>query len=148
MRALVQVVERGCVEVDHQVIAETGYGLCVYIGVESEDTPEVARRVADRIAQVRLLPSEKGPFDQSVLDTRGDILVISNFTLMGKLDSGRRPSWSAAMGPKDASIVLNAVVEKLRAEGINVLTGAFGAEMVITTSNHGPTNLLIEECAK
>lgn len=145
MRALLQVVDSGRVTVDDRDIASIGRGLCVYVGVEVGDTPAAAQRVAARIARLRVFPSEKGLFDRSVGDIGGDILLISNFTLAGRLDSGRRPSWSAASPPDDALPVFDALAEALRAAGVSVALGDFGAEMVVTTSNHGPTNLLVHD---
>jgi D-tyrosyl-tRNA(Tyr) deacylase len=148
VRVLLQVVDNASVTVDGQVIASAGRGLCAYVGIEGGDTPECAQRVAERIANVRLFPGEPGSkklFDQSVTTVKGDVLLVSNFTLAGRLDSGRRPSWSAAASPAEALPVFNALAAALKDAGVSVITGEFGAEMIVSTSNHGPTNLLISE---
>lgn len=147
MQALLQVVDTASVAVGDEVIASIERGLCVYVGLEVGDTADSSHRVAERVARLRVFPGEKGRFDLSVLDVGGEVLVVSNFTLTGRLDSGRRPSWSAALPPDEALPIFNAFADGLRAAGARVSMGDFAAEMVVTTSNHGPTNLLVHGVA-
>jgi len=148
MRILVQVVDSAEVSVEDRRLARIGPGLCVYVGVEVGDEPEPAGLLAVRISRLRIMAGDKGPFDRCILDTGGEVLVVSNFTLAGRLDSGRRPSWSNAMPPGDAQPVFDAFVGALRAAGVQVATGEFGAEMTVTTTNHGPTNLVLNEVSR
>ncbi|WP_432495182.1 D-aminoacyl-tRNA deacylase [Kineococcus auxinigenes] len=140
MRAVVQRVSRARVTVDGaQVGALDGPGLLVLLGVTHDDGPEQAERTARKIAQLRVLRGER-----SVLETGAGVLLVSQFTLYGDTRRGRRPSWSAAAPAHVAEPLVTAVADALRAQGVDVATGRFGADMAVELVNDGPTTLLLE----
>ncbi|WP_432535653.1 D-aminoacyl-tRNA deacylase [Kineococcus arenarius] len=140
MRAVVQRVSRARVTVDgEEVGALDGPGLLVLLGVTHDDGPEQAERTARKIAQLRVLREER-----SVLETGAGVLLVSQFTLYGDTRRGRRPSWSAAAPAQVAEPLVAAVADALRAQGVEVATGRFGADMAVELVNDGPTTLLLE----
>ncbi|WP_432503728.1 D-aminoacyl-tRNA deacylase [Kineococcus arenarius] len=140
MRAVVQRVSRARVTVDgEEVGALGGPGLLVLLGVTHDDGPEQAERTARKIAQLRVLREER-----SVLETGAGVLLVSQFTLYGDTRRGRRPSWSAAAPAQVAEPLVAAVADALRAQGVEVATGRFGADMAVELVNDGPTTLLLE----
>lgn len=140
MRAVLQRVTRASVRVEGAVVGEiTRPGLVALVGVTHSDTPAQADTVARKIAELRILRDE-----QSVADAGAPVLVVSQFTLYGSTRKGRRPSWShAAPGPV-AEPLVDAVVDALRARGIEVATGVFGADMSVELVNDGPVTVLVE----
>lgn len=140
MRAVIQRVTRAQVSVDGEVVGRIGPGLCVLVGVTHEDGSAQVATVARKIAQLRIMEQE-----QSVQETGGSVLVISQFTLYGKTKKGRRPSWvEAAPGPV-AEPLVDAVVQTLRSEyDLPVETGRFGANMQVELVNDGPVTVLVE----
>lgn len=140
MRAVLQRVTRASVEVDGEVVGEiTRPGLLALVGVTHDDGPEQVERMARKIAELRILRDE-----QSVVDTGAPVLVVSQFTLHADTRKGRRPSWSAAAPGPVAEPVVEAVVEALRARGIEVATGQFGAMMAVSLTNDGPVTLVVD----
>jgi D-tyrosyl-tRNA(Tyr) deacylase len=128
------------VEVDGEVVGEiTRPGLLALVGVTHDDGPEQVDRMARKIAELRILRDE-----QSVLDTGAPVLVVSQFTLYADTRKGRRPSWSAAAPGPMAEPVVEQVVEALRARGIEVATGRFGAMMQVSLTNDGPVTLVVD----
>lgn len=140
MRAVIQRALHGEVVVDGEVVGKIDRpGLVVLVGVAQEDTSAQVDTLVRKIAELRILNDE-----QSVQDTGAPVLMISQFTLYGDTRKGRRPSWShAAPGPV-AEPLFNEVVEGLRARGIEVATGRFGADMKVTLTNDGPFTVLVE----
>ncbi len=140
MRAVIQRVTRAQVSIDGEVVGKIGPGLCVLVGVTHEDGSAQVATVARKIAQLRIMDEE-----QSVQETGGSVLVISQFTLYGKTKKGRRPSWvEAAPGPV-AEPLVDAVVQTLRSEyDLPVETGRFGANMQVELVNDGPVTVLVE----
>ncbi|MEW2219968.1 D-aminoacyl-tRNA deacylase [Streptomyces sp. NPDC006990] len=140
MRAVVQRVDGASVAVDGATVGEiAGEGLCVLVGVTHDDTSEKAARLARKLWTVRILHEEK-----SCSDTGAPLLVISQFTLHGDARKGRRPTWNAAAPGDVAEPLVDEVVERLRALGATVATGAFGADMKVSLTNDGPFTLLLE----
>jgi len=139
MRAVVQRVTRAEVVVDEAVVGEIGTGLLVLLGVTHDDTAEIAERLAVKIANLRILRDER-----SVLETGAEILVVSQFTLYGDARKGRRPTWTAAAPGPVAEPLYDAFCESLRAAGVSVAEGVFGADMAIGLVNDGPTTLLLD----
>jgi len=140
MRAVLQRVTRASVEVDGEVVGEiTRPGLLALVGVTHDDGPEQVERMARKIAELRILRDE-----QSVVDTGAPVLVVSQFTLHADTRKGRRPSWSAAAPGPVAEPVVDAVVEALRARGVEVATGRFGAMMAVSLVNDGPVTLVVD----
>ena len=114
------------------------------MGVTHHDTEVEAAQVADKLWHLRVMADDEGVMNRSVADTTGALLVISQFTLYGNVEKGRRPSWIDAARPEQAEPLVTAVVERLRALGATVATGVFGADMQVTLTNDGPATLLIE----
>lgn len=140
MRAVLQRVTSARVEVDGEVVGEiTRPGLLALVGVTHDDGPEQVERMARKIAELRILRDE-----QSVADTGAPVLVVSQFTLHADTRKGRRPSWSAAAPGPVAEPVVEQVVEALRARGVEVATGRFGAMMQVSLTNDGPFTLVVD----
>lgn len=152
MRGLVQRVQRASVtvvddragEVVGEVVGEIGAGLCVLVGVTHDDTSAHARRLADKIWNLRIMDDEAGVMNRSVAETTGNVLVVSQFTLYGDTSAGRRPSWIAAARPEHAEPLVQAVVDRLCELGATVATGRFRTEMLVDIQNDGPVTVLIE----
>lgn len=152
MRGLVQRVKSASVTVAGglaggiagEVTGEIGAGLCVLVGVTHTDTPELARKLADKIWNLRVMDDDAGVMNRSVADTTRQVLVVSQFTLYGDTNAGRRPSWIAAARPEQAEPLVQAVVDHLRSLGATVATGRFRTEMLVDIQNDGPVTVLLE----
>ncbi|MFM8650682.1 MAG: D-aminoacyl-tRNA deacylase [Actinomycetota bacterium] len=148
MRALVQRVESAAVEsiVDGvtETVGEIGPGLAVLVGVTHTDDERVADKLADKIWNLRIMDDENGVMNLAVKDTSRAILVVSQFTLYGDTNSGRRPSWIAAARPEVAEPLVQRVVDTLRSLGAEVATGRFRTTMKVSLVNDGPTTVMIE----
>jgi len=146
VRAVVQRVSSASVRIDGETVGACGRGLLVLVGVGRGDTTEIASRLAARIARLRIFPDEVDRFDRSLLDTGGEALVVSQFTLLadGRRQKGSRPSFSDAARPEVAEPLVGAFVDALRAEGAHVETGVFGARMAVELVNDGPVTLILE----
>jgi D-aminoacyl-tRNA deacylase len=144
VRAVVQRVSRAEVRVDGEVVAACGTGLLVLIGAAREDTPETAERLAGKIARLRIFPDADGRFDRSLLDVGGDALVVSQFTLIADTRKGNRPSFVEAARPEQAEPLVERFVDALRAEGVTVETGRFGAMMEVELVNDGPVTIVLD----
>lgn len=144
MRALVQRVSEASVSVDGTVTGAIGAGLCLLIGVTHGDTPEVARKLAAKLAGLRVFDDDQGVMNRSLLDVGGEALVISQFTLYGSTERGRRPSWVAAAPGAVAEPLVDLVAAELAELGVPVATGRFGADMAVALVNEGPVTILVE----
>jgi len=144
MRALVQRVSRASVRVDGDVVGEIGVGLCVLVGVTHDDTEADARKLADKVWNLRVFPDADGTMNLPLAETGGEALVVSQFTLYGDTARGRRPSWVGAARPEQAEPLVDAFVTALRDLGATVATGAFGADMQVELVNDGPVTLMLE----
>ena len=144
MRVVVQRVLRASVRVDEELVGEIGAGLCVLVGVAAEDEPEDARRLADKVVGLRVFADQSGRMNRSVLEAGGSILAISQFTLLGDVRSGRRPSFTAAMDPLPARSLFDRFCEDCRALGVSVATGRFGADMRVELLGEGPVTILLD----
>ena len=145
MRILIQRVERASVGVDDETVSSIGPGLCVFLGVGKEDTEEDGAFLADKLLNLRIFPDESGRFSRSVMDTGGEILVVSQFTLYGDTRKGRRPSLTDAAGPEEAERLYRDFVDKLSLpDGPRVCTGTFQAYMKVSLVNDGPVTFLID----
>jgi D-tyrosyl-tRNA(Tyr) deacylase len=139
MRALVQRVTSASVTIDDSVVGEIGAGLCVLVGVTHDDSAESCSKLASKVANLRIFEGE-----QSLLDVGGAALVVSQFTLYGDTSRGRRPSWIAAARPEQAEPLVEEFGAALRALGVTVETGRFGADMQVALVNDGPVTLMLE----
>jgi D-tyrosyl-tRNA(Tyr) deacylase len=142
MRALVQRVSEAKVTVEGQVSGEIGRGLLIFLGVKHNDTEEHANQLASKVIQLRIFPDAEGKMNHSVLDTRGDLLIVSQFTLYGETRKGNRPSYSQAAPPELAEPLYNYFVKICRGKGLHVATGIFRAHMKVLLVNDGPVTLL------
>ena len=144
MRAVVQRVNKASVTVGEQVTGSIGRGLLVFLGIGKHDTTADIDWMVDKIANLRIFESEAGKMDESLLDIRGDLLVVSQFTLYGDCRKGRRPSFSDAMDAQPAKSLFELFVEKARQRVSTVQTGVFQAMMQVHLVNDGPVTLVIE----
>lgn len=144
MRAVVQRVSRASVRVDGETVGACGRGLLVLIGARHDDTSESATRLAAKIARLRIFPDENGRFDRSLLDTGGEALVVSQFTLLADTRKGTRPSFTDAAPSEAAEPLVDRFIEALRGEGLTVETGRFGARMEVELVNDGPVTIVVE----
>jgi D-tyrosyl-tRNA(Tyr) deacylase len=140
MRAVVQRVSRARVTPG----GEIGRGLCVLLGVARDDRAETAERVAGKVARLRIFPDDEGRFDRSVLDVGGAALVVSQFTLIAETAKGNRPSFAAAAPPEQAEPLYSRFCAELRALGVPVQTGVFGAKMEVELVNDGPVTVVLD----
>jgi D-tyrosyl-tRNA(Tyr) deacylase len=144
VRAIVQRVSSATVAVDGEEVGRIGRGLCVLLGVTHSDDGSVARKVADRLWNLRVFDDEAGVMNRSAADVAAELLVISQFTVYGDTSGGRRPSWIAAARPEHAEPLVRAVVDELRRLGAVVATGRFRTAMQVTLTNDGPVTVLID----
>ena len=118
--------------------------MLVYVGVAEGDTTAEAEWLANKIAVLRIFASEERPIDRSLLDVGGAALVVSQFTLLADTRRGRRPSFTGAAPPEAAEPLVDVVVEALRASGVEVATGRFGAMMQVESTNDGPVTIVLD----
>jgi D-tyrosyl-tRNA(Tyr) deacylase len=140
----VQRVRSARVSSESAELGAIGAGLCVLLGVAAGDGEEAARRLAGKVARLRIFENDEGRFDRSLLDTGGAALVVSQFTLIADTAKGNRPSFSGAAPPERAEPVYDAFCAALRAEGVEVATGSFGARMLVEIANDGPVTIVLE----
>jgi D-tyrosyl-tRNA(Tyr) deacylase len=143
VRAVIQRVLRARVVVGGQTVGAIGPGLCVLLGVAAGDSDGDAERLAAKIARLRIFEDEAGKFDSSLLDVGGEALVVSQFTLIADTAKGNRPSFAAAAPPEEAEPLYEAFSASLRALGVSVQTGVFGARMQVELLNDGPVTLVL-----
>jgi D-tyrosyl-tRNA(Tyr) deacylase len=141
---VVQRVERARVSVGGEEVGAIGAGLCVLVGVTHDDDESVARKLASKLWNLRVLADADGTMNRSAADVGAPLLVVSQFTLYGDASRGRRPSWAAAAPPAQAEPLVDAVVRELRALGAEVATGRFGADMAVELVNDGPVTVILE----
>jgi len=144
MRAVLQRVAEAAVEVERDVVARIGPGLLALLAVGREDGEADADYLADKTAHLRVFPDEQGQMNLSVLETGGEVLVVSQFTLYGDCRRGRRPGYSAAAAPEAAERLYRVYVERLRQRGVRVQHGVFRAMMDVSLVNHGPVTILLD----
>jgi D-tyrosyl-tRNA(Tyr) deacylase len=144
MRAVIQRVASASVSVDGRETGSCGPGLLVLLGVAAGDTVVEAERLAGKAARLRLFESPAGKLDLSVLDIGGEVLVVSQFTLIADTSKGNRPSFSGAARPEVAEPLVNRFCYVLRELGVPVGTGRFGARMAVELVNDGPVTIVLE----
>lgn len=142
MKAVIQRVKEASVEVDGQMVSKINRGLLVFVGIGKDDDEKGMDWMLDKIINLRIFEKE-GKFDQSLLDVKGDLLLVSQFTLFGDCSKGRRPSFSNAMEVEKARDLFEVFVAKAREKVARVETGVFQAHMDVKLSNDGPVTLII-----
>ncbi|HEV3146241.1 MAG TPA: D-aminoacyl-tRNA deacylase [Gemmataceae bacterium] len=145
MRAVIQRVTRAKVVAAGQTVGEIGQGLLVLLGIAPTDTPEIVRWMADKIASLRIFKDDEGKMNVDLGSVGGSILVVSQFTLYGDCRQGRRPSFIDAAKPEVAIPLYESFLNAVRALGIPVQAGVFGAEMQVELVNDGPVTLIVEK---
>ena len=144
MRAVIQRVKESSVKVDSKITGKIGKGLLVLLGVAESDRPGDADYLSEKIIHLRIFEDENGKMNRSLLETGGEMLVVSQFTLLGDCKKGRRPSFVNAAGPEKANELYEYFVKKVRNKGISVETGQFRAMMDVSLINDGPVTLIVE----
>jgi D-tyrosyl-tRNA(Tyr) deacylase len=144
MRAVLQRVTRARVTVGDGVVGEVGRGLLVLLGVAPSDTPDDARRLADKVVGLRIFADAEGKMNLGLADVGGAALVVSQFTLYGDSRKGRRPSFIGAAPPEVAIPLYEEFINAIKAHGVPTATGRFGAMMQVELVNDGPVTLLVD----
>jgi D-tyrosyl-tRNA(Tyr) deacylase len=144
VRAVVQRVTSATVTVGDRMTGEIGPGLLVLLGVEQNDGPADVQYISSKVRDLRIFADEAGKMNLSVLDRKGAVLVVSQFTLSGDARNGRRPSFAAAAPPQIARALYEDVVRELSASGLHVETGEFQAMMQVALVNDGPVTILLD----
>ena len=144
MRAVIQRVERASVSVEGEIRGQIGAGFLVLIGVEEGDGDADFKYIADKAPNLRVVEDEQGKMNRSLLDVGGEVLAVSQFTLLGDARGGRRPSFITAARPETADPMYERLVADWRARGIRVETGVFGAHMKVSLINDGPVTILLD----
>ena len=144
MKALVQRVARASVSVNDKVVGKIGPGLVVFLGVAQGDSKEDAIYLANKVVNLRVFADESSKFSLSALDTKGQILIVSQFTLLADTRKGRRPDFTNAAPPDIAKELYEFFVEQVRAAGLKVETGMFQEHMLVEIHNDGPVTILLE----
>ena len=130
--------------VEGEIVGAIGAGLCALLGVAQTDTGQEAERLAGRVARLRIFENDEGKFDRSLLDTGGEALVVSQFTLIADTEKGNRPSFSHAARPEQAEPLYEHFCSALEEHGIHVARGVFGARMDVELVNDGPVTVVLE----
>ena len=144
MRVVVQRSLESSVSVDSKIIGKIAYGLVVLVGFTQGDSIEDIEYMVNKIINLRIFDDENGVMNKSLLDVKGSILSISQFTLYGDAKKGRRPSYDKALEASQAKILYDQFNESLKRHGIKVETGIFGVEMKVNIVNYGPVTIIIE----
>jgi len=144
MKALVQRVSRASVSVNDHIVGKIELGLVVFLGVAQGDSMEDASYLANKVVNLRIFADESSHFALSALETRGDILIVSQFTLLADSRKGRRPSFTEAAPPELAKELYEFFVEQVRTTGLKVETGLFQEHMLVEIHNDGPVTIALE----
>jgi len=144
MRAVIQRVLRASVTVDGEIVGQIGRGLLVLLGIRQDDSEADADWMAGKLVSVRLFENTAGKLDASVADVKGEMLIVSQFTLYADVRKGRRPSFSGAAPAETAAPLYRRVVERVAAQGVPVTGGHFGARMHVALTNDGPVTVVAD----
>ncbi len=145
MKIVVQRVKSASVTVDGTLYSSVNQGILILLGVEKNDTEVFAEYLSEKILKLRIFEDENGKMNLSLKDIKGEILVVSQFTLAGDTKKGTRPSFDNAMPPKDAKIMYEKFTAMLKNSGLIVKTGVFGAMMEVSLVNDGPVTFVLEK---
>lgn len=144
MRAVVQRATKGSVEIEGKVVGSIGKGLVVLLGVSENDTMEDVNYTAEKVLNLRVFDDEEGKMNYSLLDVKGELLVVSQFTLYGDCRKGRRPNYMAAAKPEKADELYNEFVKMCKVQQVKTETGVFQADMQVNIINDGPVTIIID----
>jgi D-tyrosyl-tRNA(Tyr) deacylase len=142
--AVIQRVTSASVAVDETIVGETGRGILVLLGIEKGDDEAKADWLALKIARLRIFSDDEGKMNLSMLDIKGDLLIVSQFTLAGNCSKGRRPSFDKAASPDEGKRLYDYFADAAKRTGIKVETGIFQADMKVTLVNDGPVTFILE----
>lgn len=145
MRVLIQRVSKASVTVEQQIVSSIGKGLLILLGVGHGDGEEQVKFLAEKVANLRIFEDEQGKTNLSVLDVKGEAIVVSQFTLYADSRKGRRPSFTDAALPEVAEPLVSRFVELLRSHGVPTQTGKFGHHMEVEIHNNGPVTIWLEK---
>ena len=145
MRLLIQKVKEASVSVENRIVGEIGAGYLLFLGVQKGDSAVQADFLARKVSSLRIFEDEQGKMNLSISDVGGQILVVSQFTLVGDTSRGNRPGFDTAARPEDAKVLYQYFIEKLKEYGHTVKTGVFQAEMLVSLVNDGPSTFLLEK---
>ena len=148
MKALLQRVTGALVSVGGEVVGRIGQGLVVFVGVANGDTEKDVNYLVQKIVNLRIFSDDEGRFNLSALDIKGELLVVSQFTLLADTRKGRRPSFTEAAPPAQAEGLFEQFVEQARATGLRVQTGRFQQYMQVEIHNDGPVTILLDSREK
>lgn len=144
MRVVLQRVKHAQVDIEGKTVGRIEQGLFLLVGIKTGDTEDDIQYAADKISGLRIFEDNGGKMNRSVIDADGAILSVSQFTLYGDTSKGRRPSFIEAARPEIAEPLYQVFNEKLRAHGLHVETGVFGADMAVSLVNDGPVTIIVE----
>jgi len=145
MKIIVQRVLSASVAVDQKTVSEIKKGYLLLVGIGAGDSTEDVQRLVSMVMKIRIFPDAEGKMQHSIAEVGGEVLVVSQFTLLANFAKGNRPSFHDAAKPEEAKPLFNAFVEGLRAQcGSKILTGVFGADMQVSLCNDGPVTMILE----
>ena len=145
MKAVIQRVLDANLKVDGKLISEIGKGYVIFLGIKKGDTTENADYFIKKIPSLRICEDENGKINKSIIDTNGEILLVSQFTLMANTSHGNRPEFLEAEVPQKANELYEYVIEGIKKTGISVKKGVFGGDMKINQTNDGPFTIILEK---
>ena len=148
MIIVLQKVKEASVSVQDKVAGKIGPGVCLLVGIEKGDGKEEALYLARKIAELRVFPDNDGKMNRSLLDVRGEVLAVSQFTLAGSVKKGRRPSFDNAEDPSQAEPLFLYFVDQIKGTGLKVETGIFAASMDVSLINEGPVTFILQKKGK
>jgi D-tyrosyl-tRNA(Tyr) deacylase len=144
VRVVIQRVTQANVSIDGENVAAIGPGMLLLVGIGAKDKAEMVRKMAAKCVEMRLFEGDDGRFDKDLLQAGGDALVVSQFTLIADVRKGRRPSFTEAAAGEEAEPLIAMFAEELRARGVRVGTGRFGAHMRVSLENDGPVTIVVD----
>ncbi len=144
MKVLIQRVKKASVTINNELYSSIDKGILSFVGIEKGDTIEQVQKMANKIANLRIFPDENGKMNRSIIDTKGSMLIVSQFTLCGDCKKGTRPSFDNAALPDTANKLYEDFVNEVSRLGILVKTGVFGAMMDVELINDGPVTFMLE----
>jgi len=148
MKIVLQRVKKASVAVDGRVVGAIGAGICLLVGVEKGDTDKDVEALARKAVELRIFPDAEGKMNLSLADAGGEVLAVSQFTLAGSVNKGRRPSFDGAESPQLAAALFDHFVKTIRSAGFKVETGVFQAVMDVAILNDGPVTFILDSKAK